>query len=508
MKAHSQEPAVDQLGALLRAAVDAIILIDRSGIVTQFNAAAERIFGYSREEVIGRNVSMLMPNPYRDEHDRYLERYQQTGQAHIIGIGREVIAGRKDGTVFPIELSVGEFFDGVNSGYVGIIRDITQRKQQEEQLRQSSEELRLIFDNAPTAMTITDLEGQVLNVNRSACELLRYEPEELLRLRLVDLVHEEDRAELERQFGRLREGEETCQCEVRYVSPTAEVVHAVHHAAVVHDENGEPLMLISEIVDRSALYEANREAEELQRQLAHVGRIGTLGEMVSGIAHEVNQPLAAIASYASACRRMMLANQTNPGETLSILEKIARQAERAGQVIRGLRSLAKRSERQRQAIEPNQLVRDVIRLVEFELRGDGFQLELSLEPELPLFMGDGVQIQQVILNLIRNAIEAMADSGEGDTVSIETLVPEADWIEVRVSDRGPGLPVEVAQRLFEPFFTTKPQGMGLGLSICKSIASAHGGELSYFVNEHHGATFALRLPACDSSEETIEGDGA
>jgi len=366
--------AEDQLSALLDAAVDAMVLIDDRGLVTRFNRAAERVFGYAAGEVVGRNVSMLMPQPYRREHDGYLERYQRTGEARIIGIGREVVAQRKDGSTFPIDLAVGEFVTAAGRGYVGILRDISERKRQEEQ------------------------------------------------------------------------------------------------------------------------------AEDLRTRLAHVSRIGTLGEMVSGIAHEVNQPLTAIANYASACRRMMLAGQTNPGEMLSILEKIAAQAERAGQVIRGLRALAKRGDSRRQLLDCNQLVREVLRIVEFEVRGADVELDVRLAPCLTPVLADGVQIQQVVLNLIRNAMEAMGEAGSGKAVVVETEQTEPEWVTIRVSDRGPGLSAEVARRLFEPFFTTKKHGMGLGLSICQSIATAHGGELRYSQNEWRGATFALQLPAIVDEE--------
>jgi len=492
--------ASDQLSALLNAAADAMVLIDDCGRITRFNLAAERVFGYRPEEVVGRNVSVLMPQPFRGEHDGYLNRYHSTGVPRIIGIGREVLAQRADGSTFPIDLSVGEFFDGAEHGYVGILRDISQRKRQEEDLRRSTEELRLIFDHAPTAITITSLDGHLLNANRAAAELLGYKQDELLKLLHTDLIQADDRVVAQEHFQRLSETGGTCSCELRYLCQDGSVLHATHYASVVHDEVGQPLMLIGEIVDRTALFEANREAGELRDRLAHVGRIGTLGEMVSGIAHEVNQPLTAIASYASACRRMMLGNQASAGEMLSILEKIATQAERAGQVIRGLRALAKRADAERRQLDSNQLVRDVARLVEFELRGDGFDLRMRLEAELKPISGDGIQIQQIVLNLVRNAMEAMKEAGIDGDVTLETLTPEEHWIEIRVSDRGPGLSPTVAQRLFEPFFTTKPQGMGLGLSICKSIAAAHGGELSYFLNEQGGTTFALRLPAADEGE--------
>lgn len=357
-----------RLNALLDAAVDAIVLIDESGHVARFNRAAERIFGFAEAEVVGHNVSMLMPEPYHSEHDGYLTRYRHSGEARIIGVGREVVARRKDGSTFPIDLSVGEFRDGPERGFVGILRDISDR-----------------------------------------------------------------------------------------VRSTGEM-------------------------------------EELRSRLAHVGRIGTLGEMVSGIAHEVNQPLTAIANYASACRRLLASGQSAEGETAATLEKISQQAERAGQVIRGLRNLVRRKDPVREPLDLNALVREVARLTEFELRQSDFRLKLRLAPQLPAVEGDAIQVQQVLLNLIRNGFDAMREHAQGDLIEVTTR-SNAGAVELVVADSGPGIDARIEERLFEPFVTTKAQGIGLGLSICRSIATAHGGTLLYSRKPEGGARFTLSLPA-------------
>ena len=367
--------AESRLNALLDAAVDAIILIDSRGRITRFNLAAETMFGYAQAEVLGQNVAMLMPEPYQSQHDGYMARYAHTGERRIIGIGREVEARRKDGTTFPIDLSVGEFqtsgefLPSGQHGYVGIIRDLTERKAQ------------------------------------------------------------------------------------------------------------------------------TREAEELRNRLTHVGRLGTLGEMVSGIAHEVNQPLTAISNYASACRRMVQAGTIGGAELSGTLEKISAQAERAGQVIRGLRALVRRRDEVREPLDCNQLIRDVARLVDFEMRQAGFRLVLTLAEGLPPVTGDAVQIQQVVLNLVRNGLDAMLESAVGDTVEVVTEAAADGWVDIFVIDAGPGLAPAAVEHLFEPFFTTKPQGIGLGLSICKSIVTAHGGALTGGSAPAGGAQFRMRLPA-------------
>lgn len=487
-------PSEDRLSALLDAAVDAILLIDKHGIVLRFNRAAEIVFGYRAEEVVGHNVSMLMPKSYREEHDGYLSRYLETHQPRIIGIGREVTARRKDGSTFPIDLSVGEYRDGGEHGFVGILRDISERKFRESELRERTEELRLIFENTPTAITITDINGHIVNINRACETLLGWPRESLIGRRHTDLVIDEDRELLRDNFLDVRGGGENMSCEVRYRNAAGEALHALVHAGIARDMASNPLVMIVEIVDRTALIAANREAGELRARLAHVGRLGTLGEMVSGIAHEVNQPLTAIANYASAVRRLLLSGQADTGELVGVLDKIGAQAERAGQVIRGLRNMTRKQESARQRLDVNALIVEVSRLIEFELRDSGRRLQLDLAPKLPAVSGDGVQIQQVVLNLIRNAIEAMNELAHGDSVVVASTAPTAAVIEISVSDYGPGLAPEVEERLFEPFFTTKSEGMGLGLSICKSIVAAHGGELIYRRAAKGGAEFIVRLP--------------
>ncbi len=367
--------AHDRLDALLNAAVDAIVLIDPRGHITRFNRAAESLLGYTAAEVLGENVRLLMPAPYRDEHDGYIHRYLHTGEQRIIGIGREVTACRRDGSTLPINLSVGEFRSGEEHGFVGILRDI------------------------------------------------------------------------------------------------------------------------------SALHAATREAEALRERLAHAGRLGLMGEMVSGIAHEVNQPLTAIHNYASACRRLLANGNAKPEALAEVLDKIARQAERAGQVIRGLRGMIRAGDATRETVSINALVEEVSRLVELDLRGMPQRLLLDLAPALSPVRVDGVQIQQVVMNLIRNGLEAMRESKTGETVTVETRSDAAQGVEVVVRDQGPGLTAEVAERLFEPFVTTKTKGMGLGLSICKSIMIAHGGELQHRRAPNGGAEFTLRLPAATDEEE-------
>lgn len=368
-------PAQDEFQALLEAAVDGIVVIDERGRVTAFNAAAERLFGYPAAEVIGNNVSMLMPSPYREEHDGYLENYQRTGVPRIIGIGREATGRRKDGSGFPMYLAVGEAKGPAGHRFVGIIRDLSERRQYEERLRQ------------------------------------------------------------------------------------------------------------------------NRE------RLAHVGRISLMGEMAAGLAHEINQPLGAITNYAHAARRMLEAGQ-DPAEAAEALDQISMQALRAGDVIRRLRTMIRKRDSEPEQVDINAVVQGTLPLVDADARANGVRLRVELTPDLAPVRCDIVQIQQVLLNLVRNAIDAMRDEGLARRqVVIRTSRSGPTAITVEVADTGPGVEPGIVEQLFTPFHTTKSDGLGLGLSISRSLVEAHGGELGFRPSKPNGAVFMFRLPVAEDEDD-------
>jgi C4-dicarboxylate-specific signal transduction histidine kinase len=248
---------------------------------------------------------------------------------------------------------------------------------------------------------------------------------------------------------------------------------------------------------------AEREAAELRERLTHLARVGTVGEMATGIAHEINQPLTAIATLAQACRRMADAGAMGSGELRDALESISAQALRAGDVIRHLRSLVRHRVSERSEVDINQLVREVCKLAAVDTRMHQVGVRLDLAPGLPLALADPVQIQQVVLNLIHNAVEAMDGApGARDTIEVRTGLHDRDHIEVGVVDSGPGLSGEAEERVFDPFFTTKSAGLGMGLSISRSIVASHGGDLWYTRNPDRGITMRFSLPVRDAGEGT------
>jgi two-component system, LuxR family, sensor kinase FixL len=370
-----REASSVELQALLDAAVDAILIIDQFGRVETFNSSAERLFGYTGLEVLGQNVSMLMTDTDRCQHDAYLERYRATGVPRIIGIGREVTARRKDGSVFLAHLSVGEIAGARPPRYVGFIRDLTLQQQ--------------AFDAV------------------------------------------------------------------------------------------------------------KRERERMM----HVSRLATVGEMAAGISHELNQPLAAVTTYAQAARRLLATTRDPPEDVIEALEQIAAQALRAGEIIRRLRNLVRNDATQREPTDLNELIVDLGTLTRADARLNDVRINLQLAPALPWCELDSIQIQQVLLNLVRNAVQALETvPREEREIVISTGLSGDGAVEVCVRDAGLGVAASMLDKIFQPFATSKAEGTGLGLAISRSIVEAHKGTLSYVPNTPRGACFICRLPVTQRTD--------
>lgn len=363
------------LRSILETVPDAMIVIDERGYILSFSAAAERMFGFKEEELLGENVSVLMPSPDRERHDGYLERYLKTGERRIIGIGRVLTARHRDGATFPIELSVGEARIDNDRVFTGFIRDLTERQ----------------------------------------------------------------------------------QAELR-----------------VHD---------------------------LQSVLAHVQRVSEMGTLATSLAHELNQPLTAIANYVEAARDML---QTAPDqETLATireaLDECAKQSVRAGQIVRRLRDFISRGESERRIESLHRLVTEASALALVGAGDQALEVDVRLDPRADRVLVDRIQIQQVLLNLIRNAIEAMEEQTD-PRLLIYSEKEAGGLVRITVADSGPGLDPEVAERLFEPFRTTKEAGMGLGLSISATIVEAHGGRIWAEPSKLGGTAFHFTVIDADSEE--------
>ena len=361
------------LESILDTVPDAMIVIDEHGVVRSFSAAAERLFGWAAGEMLDRNIKILMPTPYRENHDGYLARYLTTGERRVIGMGRVVVGERKDGSTFPMELSVGEMRSGQQRFFTGFVRDLTDRQETEARL------------------------------------------------------------------------------------------------------------------------------QELQGELTHMSRLTAMGEMASTLAHELNQPLSAIANYLKGSTRLLQAETIDIPRVRDAIEKAGDQALRAGEVIRHLRDFVARGETDRFTESLPKLIQEASALALLGAKERNVRVLFRFAPEPDLVVADKIQIQQVVLNLVRNALEAM-DSVSRRELVISTEPGEEGMAQVSVIDSGPGLAPEVASRLFEPFFTTKAMGLGVGLPICRTVIEAHGGRIWTEPNPSGGTIFRFSLRRPDLEE--------
>ena len=393
------------LRSILETVPDAMIVIDERGYILSFSAAAERMFGFSEDEVLGENVSILMPSPDRERHDGYLDRYLRTGERRIIGIGRVLTARHRDGATFPIELSVGEARIGDDRVFTGFIRDLTER--QEAELR------------------VHDLQSVLAHVQRVS------------------------------EMGTLA-------------------------TSLAHELN-QPLTAVANYVET---------ARDMLEQNV---------ENIAAIRKSLDQPIATLADEVPAARKML----ENNAETIAIvreaLDECASQSVRAGQIVRRLRDFISRGEIERRIESLQRLITESSALALVGAGDQIIEVDVRLDPGTDRVLVDRIQIQQVLLNLIRNAIEAMADAPVQRLLIYSEQEP-GGFVRVTVADSGPGLSEDVAERLFEPFRSTKESGMGLGLSISATIVAAHGGRIWAESSNLGGTAFHFTVIDADSEE--------
>jgi len=505
----SEQENAAWLRAVIETAIDGIVVIDETGHVRLFNRACEQLFGYPAGQVIGNNVNMLMPPPYHDEHDGYLGRYRATGERRIIGIGRHVKGRRADGSVFPMYLSVGEIDTGTGERqFLGIIHDTTEQHAVEEAQRESAKRLRSILELVPDAIIVIDERGLIETYSEAAERLFGWSAAEVGGRNLNMLMPSPYR---ERHDGFLKRYHDTGE---RRIIGIGRVVVGLRRdgstfpmeLAVGEMELSGRRLFTGFVRDLTERQLAEKRLQDLQSELLHVSRLSAMGEMATALAHELNQPLTAVINWSQAARRLFDA-QTPESRTkaLEFIDNSITQADRAGQIIRRLRSFVSKGENEPGREEPNAVVEEATALALVGAGERNVRVSLELGTDLPPVLIDKVQIQQVVINLVRNAIEAMA-AVELRQLTITTTQAEAG-VAVSVADTGPGLAPEVADQLFQPFVTTKRKGMGIGLSICRSIIDKHGGRLQATPRPEGGMIFSFIMPIVPEDDGTMEAKG-
>jgi PAS domain S-box-containing protein len=481
--------------AILDSALDCVVTIDHEGCITEFNPAAERTFGYRRNDVMGRRLSdVMIPPSQREKHRQGLARYRATGEARLSGRRLEMTAVRADGTEFPVELAISRIsMDGPPS-FTGYLRDITERKQAEEELRRSEAFLAEGQRLSRTGSFFWRVATAEIIWSEQLYRIFELDPASKMTLELIgSRIHPENLYILNEMVERAQSGSEL-EYEYRLLLPDNSVkyLHVLAHGTMNHNGQWEYVGAVQDITERRLSEEALTRA---RAELAHVARITSLGVLTASIAHEVNQPLSGIVMNASTCLRMLDSDPPNIDGARETARRTIRDGNRASEVVTRLRTLFKRKEVAAEPVDLNDAAREVIALSLGELQSNRIVVRQDFAENLPAVTGDRTQLQQVILNLLRNASDAMRDVDDRPRqLLIKTENDGGKNVRLTVQDSGIGFVPDVADRLFESFYTTKENGMGVGLSVSRSIIEAHRGRLWASANDGPGASFAFSIP--------------
>lgn len=467
---------------ILEVAPDGMLTIDETGCIEFVNPAIVEIFGIEAQDLIGQNVSLLMPTPFDVEHDGYLENYRRTQKQKILGQGREVMARHRDGTSFPIELSVSEVFEGSRRLFAGTIRDISRRRESEVRIRDDRDRLRQIFDSAVDGIIAINVQGIVLEVNPAVERIFGFPADEILGQNVKMLMPPPFREEHDEYIE-------------RYLETGKRRIIGIGREVRGRRRNGEvfPLYLaISEgVVEHERVFtafvrdlEELRDTEERARRAEQLAEVSTIS---AGIAHDVGTPMTTILGYAELLQK----TSTQP-----------KNRERAGHIVDQVRRVKDLLQTLLDIARPQNSKPETISLVEVldhslgffreKLKGRGIVVETNYSP-VPQVIANRDRLEQVFLNLIVNAVDAMSSGG---TLSVRLALSSPEVVEIRISDNGCGIEPQVLEHIFEPFYTTKERGKGtgLGLLVSQRIIHDHGGKITATSEPGVGTEILIRLP--------------
>ena len=483
--------------AIIDAAMDCIVAIDESGRIIEFSPAAERTFGRRRSDMLGQVLGeTLVPSHLAAHHDNGLARYLADGDSRIIGRRLETEALRADGSAFPIELAINETIQSGRLIFTASIRDITERRQMEQALRDSEQRFRMITESYPVPVVITrQADGLFLYANPAARDLLRIPPDGINRMSSAE-IYEDPRARQVLLQRLQREGRvDGFESRFRLMDGTR-IWGRVTVAPMMF---GGEQALISAIVDLTERMEAEAELARQREALHQKEKITALGSLLAGVAHELNNPLSVVVGQS-----MILEELADDPAITARARRICSAAERCNRIVKSFLAMARSKAPSRRPVSINRTIEAALEIVAYGLRSAGIEVVLDLDPDLPEPWADGDQLHQVLTNLIVNAQQAMKAMDGPRRLDIRTAFDAAvRQIVIEVQDAGPGIPEEVAERIFDPFFTTKPEGMGtgIGLSVCRDIITSHGGEINFMTAPGGGMTFVVRLPLGESERQ-------
>jgi PAS domain S-box-containing protein len=486
----------EQYRTVVEAASDAVISIDENGDILLANPATTRIFGYEPVELIGKPMTVLMPDYMRNLHEAGRRRYLATGQRHLNWQGTELTALRKNGQEFPVELSFGEMFSNGHRVFTGFVRDISEKKRAEDELRKQKEVFQKIFENIPVMIVFFGADGRIELVNQEWEHTTGWTLEDIRKTN-ADMYAELFPDPQYRQTVRTMIASPTGQwADIKVRIRDGRVLEVA--ADLIHLSDGSSLGIGKDITEWRRTQVALQESDAA---LSRATRAVALGELTASIAHEINQPLTAVVTDVSASLRWLAQEPPNMEEARAALVVAIREANRAGDVIGRIRALLRHTPPPMLRLDIREIIVNVLGLARRELREQGIIVKVELADDTPPVLGDQVQLQQLLLNLIVNAIDAMSTINDRPRELTLRSAPHVEVVLIQVQDTGIGLDPARSDRIFEPFFTTKPEGIGMGLAISRSIVEAHGGWLAATPNSPYGSVFEFTLQRASDSDD-------
>ena len=478
--------------AILDSALDCIVTIDHEGCITEFNPAAERTFGYARDEVMGKQLADVII--LREQHWQELARHRAAGESYVIGRHIELTAVRANGSEFPVELAITRIpLEGPPS-YTGYLRDITERKRSEEELRRSEAFLAEGQRLSSTGSFSWHLDTDEVVFSEELYRIFEFAQDAPVTIeRIAARIYPEDVPVLSEKIERARETGDDLDYQIRLQMADGSVKHLRTIAYGTQDRDRRP-EYIGAVQDVTQRWLAQEALSNARSDLAHMARITSLGALTASIAHEVNQPLSGIITNASTCLRMLAADPPNVEGARETARRTIRDGNRAAEVITRLRALFSKKDIPTETVDLTQVAREVIALSRSELQKSRLVVRTELADDLPIVMGDRVQLQQVILNLLLNASDAMSGVDDRPRQLVIRTECDGDHVRLTVQDVGVGFAPQVVDRIFDAFYTTKSAGMGIGLSVSRSIIENHHGRLWAAPNDGPGATFSFSIP--------------
>ena len=494
--------AEDRARLIIDTALYAVVTMDARGVITSWNKQAEAVFGWSDAEAIGQRMSeMVIPAAQRQAHEHGLRHFLETGEGPILRRRIEVMAVRRNGAEFPVELEVTPARVGQDWIFSAFIRDISDSRQAQQKLRESELNLRQMTETIPEMLWSATPEGAIDYCNGRLLEYTGLAASQVMGDGWTKLLHPDDVDHTARMWRACVAAGTPYRVEVR-------TLHAADHsyrwcvtsARPLHDADRRIVKWHGTVVDMHDWKEAQEELRRTQERLANVTRVLTMAELTASIAHEVNQPLSGIITNASTCLRMLEADPPNVDGARDTALRTIRDGNRASDVVTRLRALFSKNEFTFELLDLNEVTREVVTLSLSDLQRNRVALRSEFASDLPAITGDRIQLQQVILNLLRNASDAMVGVHDRPRHLLVTTGREVDdRVRLSVRDAGVGVDTRNMNKLFDPFYTTKSGGMGVGLSVSRSIIEGHQGRLWAESNDGPGATFSFSIPRCSAA---------